>query len=327
MKQLTNQDIDALERWWVEKSRVNFLAYRQYINAGNFKCNWFVEDLCKNLQNFFCEMVKGKRPDYIFSTPPQHGKSIAISDFLAWAIGRYSRISTGLRSIYASFSDHLGVRCNLQLQRQFFSKKFKNIFPQFEAPKAQKITANNLFQRNRNIIEFKAPYGYFRNTTVGGPVTGETLDLGIIDDALKGREQANSQLYRDKIWEWLTDDFFTRFSEYAGLLGIGTRWNLDDWIGRIKEKYPTAKFFNYKAIADKDEENRKAGEPLFPELKSLEFLEKRKELMSEENWLSLYQGQPIIKGGNLFKLDQFVWWVNQPKIRYKYGDLLLLRAH
>ena len=37
---------------------------------------------------------------------------------------------------------------------------------------------------------------YFRNTTVGGSITGEGLDLGVIDDPIKGRKEANSLTVR-----------------------------------------------------------------------------------------------------------------------------------
>ncbi|MFX4253371.1 heat-shock protein Hsp70, partial [Aliarcobacter butzleri] len=77
---------------------------------------------------------------------------------------------------------------------------------------------------------------------------------------------------RNKTWEWFTDDFFTRFSEQAGFLMILTRWHIDDPAGRLQDKYPKIKVITYKAIAEDDEEHRKKGEALFPEHKSLEFL-------------------------------------------------------
>ena len=41
-----------------------------------------------------------------------------------------------------------------------------------------------------------------------GPTTsvnGESLDIGIIDDPIKGREAANSQTVRDKTWDSFAD--------------------------------------------------------------------------------------------------------------------------
>ncbi|MEN2036143.1 terminase family protein, partial [Staphylococcus capitis] len=140
------------------------------------------------------------------------------------------------------------------------------------------------------MIEYVGKGGYFRNTTVRGSITGESLDLGVIDDPIKGRTEANSSTIRDAAWDWFTDDFFTRFSEDAGLLIILTRWHIDDPVGRLMDKMGKGlRVLKYKAIAEEDEQHRKAGEPLFPEHKSLEFLMERKAAMSEGNWLALYQ--------------------------------------
>ena len=39
---------------------------------------------------------------------------------------------------------------------------------------------------------------------------------------------------------------------------------------------------------------RRDGEPLFPELKSLDFLMERRKLYTEGSWQALYQQTPII---------------------------------
>jgi len=89
------------------------------------------------------------------------------------------------------------------------------------------------YKRNSELLEFVDNHpGSFRNTTVNGQITGFSLDLGIIDDPMKGRAEATSLANRDKTWNWLTDDFFSRFSDHAGMVMIGTRWHVDDPIGR-----------------------------------------------------------------------------------------------
>lgn len=319
MKEITASDIDHLESWWIEKSRGNFLAYRKFMRP-DFIHGWFINDLCRILQKFYLDLETGKRPILFIQAPPQHGKSWTISDFMAWLSGKMPNI----RIIYASYSDTLGIRCNKQLQRFFESDKNKKIFPE------HRISSSNVVKASRNSrhIEYidnegNPTGGQFRNTTTGGPVTGESLDLGIIDDAVKGREQANSITWSEKIWQWLTDDFLTRFSESAGLLIIMTRWSTHDIIGRLIEKFNTSgkeyKLVNYQAIATKDEDFRKKGHPLFPELKSLEFLLDKKAIMPDTSWESLYQGNPTISGGNLFKDSWWKWWKDGalPAIDYK----------
>ena len=60
----------------------------------------------------------------------------------------------------------------------------------------------------------------------------------------------------------------------------------------------------YPAIAIEDEKHRKKGEALFPELKSLEFLEERKSVMYPPYWEALYQQNPIVAEGELLKPDR-----------------------
>jgi hypothetical protein len=50
--------------------------------------------------------------------------------------------------------------------------------------------------------------GEFRNTTVAGSINGLGFHLGVIDDPVKGRQEASSASTRDKTWHWFTDDFF-----------------------------------------------------------------------------------------------------------------------
>lgn len=101
--------------------------------------------------------------------------------------------------------------------------------------------------------------GSFRYSTALGAMTGLELHVGVIDDVIKGRQEAFSKTVRDRTWGWFVDDFLTRFNKDAGLLAIGTRWHVDDMLGGLIEKYPDAKVLRYQAIADD------TGQALFPE--------------------------------------------------------------
>jgi predicted phage terminase large subunit-like protein len=256
-----------------------------------------VRDLTHKLQNFYDELTAGERPVLIIESPPQHGKSSVIVDFISWIAGKHPEFKT----IYSSFSERLGVRANLSLQRLYTRKVYKDIFPETQINQ-KNVVSGTSYLRNREILEYVDKGGSFRNTTVQGSITGESLDLGVIDDPLKGRKEANSETTRNSVWEWLTDDFLTRFSENAGLLMILTRWHIDDPAARLIKEDKSVKVLKYKAIAEEDEEHRKEGEALFPEHKSLEFLLKRKKIMGQ-NFEALYQQNPLVRGGNLFKTE------------------------
>jgi predicted phage terminase large subunit-like protein len=296
----------------IRQARESFFAYRKLINPKS-KWGWWQEEIANELQLFFDDLIAGKRPKLVIQAPPQHGKSIQIIDFISWLAGK----NPDCRTIYTSFSERLGVRANLRLQRLYDSEIYQELFPQTQINKSNSVTISGQYLRNREILEYCNTTGYFRNTTVGGSITGESLDLGVIDDPIKGRKEANSLTVRDGVWDWFTDDFLTRFSEEAGLLCILTRWHIDDPIGRLIKNNPDVKVLSYPAIATQNEKHRKEGEALFPEHKSIDFLLERKITMDTTSWLSLYQQSPIVVGGELIKGEWFKRYTTLPKLEYK----------
>ena len=64
-------------------------------------------------------------------------------------------------------------------------------------------------------------------------ITGNRADGVIWDDLIKGREQADSALIRQKTWDAYFDDLLTRKKPRAFEIGITTRWHEDDVAGRI----------------------------------------------------------------------------------------------
>jgi predicted phage terminase large subunit-like protein len=309
---LTVKDIDNIEKWWTEKSRVNFLAYRKYIRHKSLKDGWFVHELSRILQNFYIDYKQKKRPVYIINTPPQHGKSWSIIDFVTWILGREPHT----KLIFSAFTDRLGIRCNTALQRTISNPKYSKIFPTLEKPGI--CNSDFIEFAHKDDIGLPDKYGFFRNTTVRGSIVGDTIDIGIIDDPVKGKLEARSLTISENVWDWYDFDFDSRLSEYAGVLIVMTRWVTHDLTARIEKSNPNVKIFNFQAIAEKDEKYRKAGEPLFPELKSLEFLESKRKRSSSEVWGSLYQGKPTIDGGNLFKDSWWKWYRILPKLSYKF---------
>lgn len=312
-------DVELLDQLAAMEARESFWAYRRYINP-KLKIGWWQKEMAAELQLFYEQLAEGQRPKLVIEAPPQHGKSKMIVEFITWVAGK----DPDLKTIYTSFSERLGVRANLQCQRIYESEKYKKVFPEtlinsvgMSAGDAKNAT------RNREMLEYVGREGYFRNTTVRGSITGESLDLGVIDDPIKGREEAGSEAIRDKTWDWFTDDFFTRFSDDAGLLAILTRWHVDDPIGRLRLQLgDEVRVVSYPAIATKNEQHRKIGEPLFPEHKSLEFLLERKAAMAAVNWEALYQQNPQIVGGEIIKGEHLGRYKQPPIIKQRliYAD-------
>lgn len=307
-------DLELYEEYIYAKARENFWFFRKVIHQ-DLKVGWWQKEMAQVLQTFYEDMKRGRRPKLAISAPPQHGKSMMITDFIAWTAGK----NPSLKTIYASYSERLGVRANLSCQRIFCSEKYARIFKDTKLSDGK----DQNYIRTREFLEYIDQEGSFRNTTVEGAITGETLDFGVIDDPIKGRKDSNSLNKRDSTWDWFVSDFFSRFSEDAAFLTIATRWHVDDPIGRMMERFGNSlKIVSHEAIAEQKGTYRDVGDALFPTLKSKEFLLERKGVMSSVEWQSLYQGNPITQGGNLIKGGWFVRYTQLPKLKYRcvYAD-------
>src|SRR3546814_1949159 len=70
----------------------------------------------------------------------------------------------------------------------------------------------------------------------GGSITGRGADLMIIDDPLKNRAEADSDVTRNDLWKWFNDDVMSRMmSDTGSVIIIQTRWHEDDLVGRLTD--------------------------------------------------------------------------------------------
>src|SRR6266542_501398 len=66
----------------------NFWHYRIVMNPRlTLKGKWFPRMLATKLRTFYDDFKAGKKPVMLLCTPPQHGKSLSVIDFIAWCVG------------------------------------------------------------------------------------------------------------------------------------------------------------------------------------------------------------------------------------------------
>lgn len=299
----TEADEQLIAEYMAAQARENLWAFRRYMDP-RMHIGWWPRQVSYHLQRFYMLWKNGHRPKMLLMAPPQHGKSRGVEDFLGWFHGH----EPDAKTIFASFSDDLGVKTNGVLQRIFDDEKYRLAFPDTQISPLSGGEGRR-YIRTTKLLEFLEHRGSFRNTTVNGQINGKTLNLGVVDDPIKGRAEASSLQMRDKAWNWLMDDFFSRFDDLAGMIMTMTRWHLDDPGGRFLEKFPDTIVLRYPAEATpesikKNKEPRKVGEVLFPEFKSAAFIAERKAAYTAASWASLYQQSPIVAGGEMFPIEQ-----------------------
>src|SRR5712692_5015488 len=156
---------------------------------------------------------------------------------------------------------------------------------------------------------------------VGSAILGYRADLGIIDDPIAGREQADSELYRDRVWEWYRSDFYTRLKPDAAIVLIMQRWREDDLAGQLLtdsekggEKWEVVRL--PMEAEESDPLGRMLGEPLWPEWFTLDMRNQAKR--DARNWLALYQQRPRPDSGGEFKREWIRHYKNKPLTTNNY---------
>src|SRR5262245_36154792 len=81
--------------------------------------------------------------------------------------------------------------------------------------------------------------GEYFASGIGGAIAGRRADLIVIDDPVRSREDADSELVREKTWDWYKSDLYTRMKPGGRIVLIQTRWHEDDLAGRLLAEMQT----------------------------------------------------------------------------------------
>lgn len=201
----------------LELCRREFWEFCQYYDKEFFNSRLFLRDVAEAFQ----EIEEGKIKSLSVSMPPRAGKSYVSSLFCAWTIGRNPERSvmrnTCTATLYQKFS--------YDVRNIVKSDKFKEVFPtvQLSDDKA------NLQGWNTNSAKQVSYFG----AGVGGTIIGFGADnIAVTDDLYTGLEQALSDTQNDRIIQWKEATHDSRFESGCKRIDIGTRWSLNDVIGR-----------------------------------------------------------------------------------------------
>ena len=286
---LIEAEIERRRLETIKSAHDDYSKYMQITTHGHWKRARHLDLLCEYLE----KVETGTIDRLIITMPPRHGKSMTVTEsFPSWFIGR----NPERRVIEVSYGSGLAQRFGRSNRRKI-DEFGLDIF-------GVQISQDNASVTNWGIENHS---GGMISTGIGGAITGQGADLLIIDDPIKNRKEAESQIYRDNVWsEWL-DTLSTRLTPDGRVIVIMTRWHEDDLVGRLIEQNANWKLINFPAIAeDNDILGREAGEPLWPEYGfDKNWYDNKKNQGGTRSWESLYQGHPRPSEGNLFKMSMF----------------------
>lgn len=275
----------------------DYCAYVMHTHHGTWKLSKFHRFLCDTIQEFVERPTEKAFEILILSCPPQHGKSITITETLpSWFLGRHP----DKRVIEISYNEDFAIRFGRR-NRSKVNEYGKDIFGIELADSP-----------NSNVeFEIKGHRGGMISRGILSGVTGNPAELMIIDDPVKTRQEADSETRRAQIWdEWLYS-FRSRIHAGGKVIVIMTRWHEDDLAGRLIANEENVTVINLPLEAEKgDILGRQEGEALCPEIgKDNAWLSDFKKVYQSKEgsmaWNALYQGHPTSAEGNMIKRE---WW-------------------
>ena len=232
--------------------------------------------------------------------PPGSAKSSYASVVApTWYMGR----NPGKKVILASYATDLAKRHGRRGRQIVRSKKFCGIFTTSISPATQ--AADEWALENGS--------EYIAGGLLSG-LTGNRANGIVIDDPVKGREDAESEVMRKKTREAYDDDLLTRLIPGGWVILVMTRWHEADLAGSILPKHYDGRsgmikcrdgneweVLNVPACAERDDDplGRKVGEYLWPEWFSRKHWSQFQG--NARTWASLFQQRPRPAEGVIFK--------------------------
>jgi predicted phage terminase large subunit-like protein len=134
----------------------------------------------------------------------------------------------------------------------------------------------------------------------------------IIDDPVKGREEAESATFRERAWDWWENVAIERMAPGGIVCLMMTRWHTDDLAGRILSRPSPLRWrvLSMPAIAgDRDVLGRAPGEE-FPSVRGRApgHFRNLRATLAAYTFSSVYQQAPVSAAGNFFRRTTFRYW-------------------
>lgn len=229
--------------------------------------------------------------------PPQHGKSqITSRRFPAYLLGHEPTEDWISASATADLAEGFGR----DVRNCIASREYRALFP--ETLLAEDSTAKGRWHTKQG--------GGYVAIGVGGQLYGKGGGA-IIDDPFGSWADAQSELQREKVWEWYTGTLYNRIRPGRPIILIQHRMHEDDLAGRLIEQQ--------KAGGDKWEiVNLPAdlNDPPWPERYDRSALQRIKDNTDPRQWSALYLQNPTPDEGTFFKREWFKFYKTPPRLNH-----------
>ncbi len=301
------QRLRELRRQQLELRRAN--ARKQYATPGLLAAaierGTVQTPALELIDSVLVDVAEGRDDRVIISMPPQEGKSTRVTTTTPlWMLLR----NPDLRIAIASYGQDLAEEFG-QAIRDLVTG---NSGDDGTLDLGLRIAPDNGAARRWKLDGHR---GGVRSVGLTSGLTGRPVDVLFIDDPIKSQDDADSEVWRDRVWNWWRTVGSTRLAPGAPVILVLTRWHEDDLAGRLlkAEDGHRWRVINIPALADHDPAKgqsdplgRKPGQWLTSARgrTDTQWAEIRIQAGSRA-FTSLYQGRPSPDKGNVW-LRQ--WW-------------------
>lgn len=241
--------------------------------------------------------------------PPQHGKSEGSTRRLPAFI---EGINPDTRLAVVSYSATKAKKFNREIQRIMDTPEYLSIFPETQLGQSQfGEDSGKGYIRTTEEFEIVGKRGSVKTVGVGGALTGEPVDVLVMDDIYKDAKTAWSPVVREYISDWYDTVAETRLHNDSQQLIVFTRWHEDDLAGTLLRQqgeydpndnpdgWVVCTFKAIKEGAPTEYDPRQEGEALWEERHSIHKLEQIRK-RNPQVFESLYQQDPKPSEGLMY---------------------------
>jgi predicted phage terminase large subunit-like protein len=223
----------------------------------------------------------GKPQRCVVAIPCQHGKTTTVQHAIAWILLRNPRAVVG----YATYSKTFSGRNSRVIRR------------------ITEASGVQLSEEQNTIAEWQTDeHGGCVATSIDGELTGYKLDYLFVDDPYKNRAEAESQISRQAVSDWMRGVALTRVTPRGSVWVVASRWHQEDLSGEL-----IAKGWDNITLPAINAQ----GEALCPwgpdpeNPRTVGFLNELRKQIGDYDFESLYQGNPKPATGSVFQAPTF----------------------
>jgi predicted phage terminase large subunit-like protein len=250
---------------------------------------WYLPRHIRRVARDIDDVLQGRCDRYAVRMPPRHGKTENVTVRLAV---RMLELDPAANVLISGYNERFARR---------LGRKARNL-AQGRIAIAQDSTAADEWHTTAG--------GVMMTRGMGSPPTGTGFRLIVIDDPIRSREDAESEVKREAAWDHYTDDLLTRLDPGGAIVIVMTPWHEDGLDARAIASEPDRwRVLSLPALArDNDPLGRAPGEALWPERYDRDALLRIKSIMDqndgERSFEALYQQNPQPREGSIFKPDR-----------------------